>query len=108
MRVDLKDLFTNELAEAWLLEQGVISDISKNNLIMGLNVVAPNNKSIEMDIDAVKKLLDIRIFIEPFKLFMMTILFKKEATLSAALEFVDAYLLGKYAVRISLVPYRKK
>lgn len=102
----LKELFTNELAESWLLQKGHISDVSKNKLIMGLYGYFNYTTLVEFDISEHDKLFDARIYIKPLKLFFMTIFFRRNKVLTELHEFIDSFLLGVYDVRVTVLPYR--
>lgn len=90
----------------WLLEQGVISDLSKNAIVIGVLASYPQVKNLEFKIDPYQKTLDMTVYISIWRLLFMTLFFRRNKFLNSLFDDISTYLKGNYQVRVSMERFK--
>lgn len=108
-RKDL-EMLQSAIAEGdkWLLDQGVVSDLTHNALITGVYVSYPEVRYVEYDMSnpqAEDKWIDMRLYVGFWRLIWISLNKRKNFIIDDCFFNVSEYLKN-YSVRITLKLYR--
>lgn len=98
------NLFQKAIAEGdeWLLQNGVISDVSKNTIITNIYAKYPKVRLLDFDLDEEERILDMRLYLTFWTLFFMTIFGKRQKLLDDVFYNLEEYLRGQFQIRVQL------
>lgn len=105
-----RELFQKAIAEGdeWLLEQGVVSDVSKNTIISNIYVKYKRVKFLDFDLDERERIIDMRLYVGFWTLLLMTIFGRARPLLDNVFSDLDAYLKGHYQIRVTIQRFSKR
>lgn len=97
-----------EEGDEWLLQQGIISDVSKNTIISNVYVKYPRVKYMEFDLDQEQRIIDMTVYLGFWSLLFMTIFGRVNKLIDNLFADLDMYLRGNYQIRVKARLYTKK
>jgi hypothetical protein len=91
--------------DEWLREHGAVTDMTHNTIVANIYVLYPEVKYADYLLDPDLKIIDLRVFVGTWKLFLMTILGRRDKFLSE-LFFLTQDYLKEFEIRITLKRYK--
>jgi len=98
------NLFKKAIAEGdeWLLQNGVISDVSKNTIITNIYAQYPRVRLLDFDLDEDERILDMRLYVPFWTLLFITIFRKRQKLLDDVFHNLEEYLRGQFQIRVQI------
>lgn len=91
--------------EDWLREHGAITHMTHNTIVSNIYVLFPQVTYADYLMDTELKIIDLRVYVKTWKLFLMTILGRRERMLNELFLLTQDYL-KEFEIRITLKRYQ--
>lgn len=94
-----------EEGDRWLLDNGIVSDLTHNALVTGVYASYPDVRFMDYDMNKEEKWIDMRLYVSFWKLLWLTITGKRGKLLDDCFFNVSDYLKN-FSVRVTIKRYK--